>query len=147
MIAAQHATALPPSCISWSSHRHTIVKCFLCNFARLRPFAVQCGKEISLASDKMTRRSSEGGATLAPWGLVSRSHLVMMLSNRRSTFGITCVQCHEELIAPDKSEYCAGAHIRHLWHCSSCSTRFESIEQIPVGAMTSDDIFLSAVAA
>jgi hypothetical protein len=32
-------------------------------------------------------------------------------------------------------------------HCSSCSARFESIEQIPVGAMTSDDIFLSAVAA
>jgi hypothetical protein len=71
----------------------------------------------------------------------------MMLSNRCSTFGVTCAQCHEELIAPDKSEYCAGTHIRHLWHCSSCSARFESIEQIPVGAMTSDDIFLSAVAA
>jgi hypothetical protein len=70
----------------------------------------------------------------------------MMSSNRRSTFGVTCVQCHEELIAPDKSEYYAGAHIRHLWHCSSCSAHFESIEQIPVGAMTSDDIFLSAVA-
>ena len=48
-----------------------------------------------------------------------------MLANRRSTFGITCVQCHEELIAPDKSEYRASTHIRHLWHCSNCSARFE----------------------
>jgi hydrogenase maturation factor HypF (carbamoyltransferase family) len=73
--------------------------------------------------------------------------MATMVPNRRSTFGITCVQCHEELIAPDKSEYRAGTHIRHLWHCSNCSARFESIEQIPVEAMTSDDIFLSEVAA
>ena len=61
----------------------------------------------------------------------------------RSTFGITCVQCREELIAPDKSEYRAGTHIRHLWHCPNCSAGFESIEQIPVEAMTADDIFPS----
>jgi DNA-directed RNA polymerase subunit RPC12/RpoP len=67
--------------------------------------------------------------------------MATMVPNRRSTFGITCVQCHEELIAPDKSEYRAGTHIRHLWRCSNCSARFESIEQIPVEAMTSDDIF------
>jgi hypothetical protein len=29
--------------------------------------------------------------------------MATMLSNRRSTFGIDCVQCHEELIAPEKS--------------------------------------------
>ena len=51
--------------------------------------------------------------------------MATMVPNRRSTFGITCVQCHEELIAPDKSEYRAGTHIRHLWHCSNCSARFE----------------------
>jgi transcriptional regulator NrdR family protein len=72
--------------------------------------------------------------------------MATMVPNRRSTFGIICV-CHEELIAPDKSEYRAGTHIRHLWHCSNCSARFESIEQIPVEAMTLDDIFLSEVAA
>jgi hypothetical protein len=43
--------------------------------------------------------------------------MATMLSNCRSTFGITCVQCHEELIAPDKSEYRVGMHIRHVW-CS-----------------------------
>jgi transcriptional regulator NrdR family protein len=73
--------------------------------------------------------------------------MATMVPNRRSTFGIICVQCHEELIAPDKSEYHAGTHIRHLWHCSNCSARFESIEQIPVEAMTLDDIFLSEAAA
>ena len=67
--------------------------------------------------------------------------MATMISNRRSTFGISCVRCGEELIAPDKSEYRAGTHIRHLWHCPNCSARFESIEQIPVEAMTTDDIF------
>jgi hypothetical protein len=66
-----------------------------------------------------------------------------MVPNRRSTFGISCVGCSEELIAPDKSEYRAGTHIRHVWHCANCSARFESIEQIPVEAMTADDIFPS----
>ena len=56
--------------------------------------------------------------------------MATMVPNRRSTFGIICVQCHEELIAPDKSEYRAGTHIRHLWHCSNCSARFESIVSV-----------------
>ena len=67
--------------------------------------------------------------------------MATMISNRRSTFGISCIRCNEEPIAPDKSEYRAGTHIRHLWLCPKCSTHFESIEQIPVEAMTTDDIF------
>ena len=50
--------------------------------------------------------------------------MAMMVSNRLSTFGINCVRCNDELIAPEKSEYRAGTHIRHLWHCSNCSARF-----------------------
>jgi hypothetical protein len=73
--------------------------------------------------------------------------MATMISNRRSTFGISCVRCGEELLAPDKSEYRAGTHIRHLWHCPNCSTRFESIEQIPVEAMTADDILPSLLVA
>ena len=34
--------------------------------------------------------------------------MVTIASIRRSTFGIGCVRCGEELIAPDKSEYRAG---------------------------------------
>jgi hypothetical protein len=71
-----------------------------------------------------------------------------MVPNRRSTFGMTCVQCHEEQIAPDKSEYRAGTHIpHHLWHSSNCSPRFESIEQIPIEVMMADDIFPSLLIA
>jgi transcriptional regulator NrdR family protein len=73
--------------------------------------------------------------------------MAMMVSDRRSTFGISCVRCDEELIAPERSEYRDGTHIRHLWLCSKCATRFESIEQIPVEVMTADDIRPSLVVA
>ena len=70
-----------------------------------------------------------------------------MVPNRRSTFGISCVRCDEELIAPDRSEYRADTHIRHLWHCAKCASLFETIEQIPVEAMTTDDILPSLLVA
>jgi hypothetical protein len=73
--------------------------------------------------------------------------MATMVFNRRYTFGISCVHCKEELIAPDKSEYRVGTDIRHLWHCPNCSARFESIEQIPVELMTTDDIFPSLLVA
>jgi len=73
--------------------------------------------------------------------------MVTIASIRRSTFGIGCVRCGEDLIAPDKSEYRAGTLIRRLWRCPKCSARFESIEQIPVEAMTADDIFPSLLVA
>jgi hypothetical protein len=73
--------------------------------------------------------------------------VVRMVSNRRSTFGIKCVRCEDELIAPEKSEYRHGVHIRHRWHCSNCEISFESLESIPVEAMTTDDIFPSTVIA
>jgi hypothetical protein len=70
-----------------------------------------------------------------------------MVPDRRSSFGIKCVECKVELIAPEKSEYRHGTHIRHLWYCSNCETSFESLESIPVEAMTTDDIFPSIVVA
>jgi uncharacterized protein with PIN domain len=73
--------------------------------------------------------------------------MTTMVSNRRSTFGISCVRCNDELIAPEKSEYRDGTHIRHLWLCPKCAAYFESVEQIPVEAMTTDDIFLSRIVA
>jgi hypothetical protein len=71
--------------------------------------------------------------------------MATMVSNRRSTFGINCVRCKDELIAPERSEYRHGTHIRHLWYCSNCETSFESLESVPVEAMTADDIFPSTV--
>jgi hypothetical protein len=48
-----------------------------------------------------------------------------------------------ELIAPEKSEFRDGKHIRHLWLCPKCTTCFESLESVPVEAMTADDVALS----
>ncbi len=73
--------------------------------------------------------------------------MATMVSDRRFTFGISCVRCRDDLIAPEKSEYCDGAHIRHLWLCPKCETSFESLESIPVEVMTTDDIFPSTVVA
>jgi hypothetical protein len=69
--------------------------------------------------------------------------MATMVPNRRSTFGLNCVRCKDELIAPEKSEYRHGTHIRHLWCCSNCETSFESLESTPVEATTTDDIFPS----
>jgi hypothetical protein len=103
---------------------------------------MQCGNEFAAVSKKKTRRRFEGGVSFNSVGDRYRGvAMSTMLPNRRSTFGISCVRCNEELITPDKSEYRAGTHIRHLWHCPNCSARFQSIEQIPVETMTTDDIF------
>jgi len=65
------------------------------------------------------------------------------ISNRRSSFGMKCVQCANELIAPEWSEYRNERQVHHVWHCWKCDCCFEtvvdtkSIEDI----MTRDDIF------
>lgn len=46
---------------------------------------------------------------------------------RRSNFGIECVQCDNELIAPERSEYRHERQILHHWHCWKCDRRFEVI--------------------
>ena len=40
---------------------------------------------------------------------------------RRSIYGISCVKCSNKLIAPVKSEYRDGGHIRHMWLCPKCT--------------------------
>jgi hypothetical protein len=48
-------------------------------------------------------------------------------STRRSSFGMDCVQCDNELIAPESSEYRHERHILHHWGCPKCDCRFEVI--------------------
>ena len=48
-------------------------------------------------------------------------------SKRRSSFGTNCVQCTNELIAPERSECRNQGQIRHFWHCSKCDCSFEII--------------------
>jgi hypothetical protein len=48
-------------------------------------------------------------------------------SKRRSSFGTECVQCGNELIAPERSEYRDERHVLHLWRCPKCDHTFEVI--------------------
>ena len=57
--------------------------------------------------------------------------MTTILSNRHSKFGMTCVQCDNELIAPEWSYYQNERQIRHLWHCSECGLCFESAISFP----------------
>ena len=53
--------------------------------------------------------------------------MLTIASKRRSSFGIECVQCDSELIAPERSEYFNGSDIRHIWRCGRCDCCFEVI--------------------
>jgi hypothetical protein len=68
------------------------------------------------------------------------------MPSRRSTFGVSCIKCSNELFAPAKSEFRDGGHIRHMWLCPKCTTCFDPLEQIPVEDMTIDDVAPSLVA-
>jgi hypothetical protein len=57
--------------------------------------------------------------------------MTTILSSRRSKFGMTCVQCSNELIAPESSEFRNGRQVRHLWHCWECDFCFESLVSFP----------------
>jgi hypothetical protein len=50
-----------------------------------------------------------------------------MVPNRRSSFGASCPQCSNELIAPEWSEYRNEHQNRHLWHCWKCDYCFETV--------------------
>ena len=63
-----------------------------------------------------------------------------MVSSRRCSFGITCVKCSSELIAPELSEYRNEREVHHLWRCAECDCRFESLVSFPVGNMLIKDI-------
>jgi hypothetical protein len=50
-----------------------------------------------------------------------------MVSNRRSSFEMSCIQCGNELIAREWSEYRSKQQNRHLWRCWKCDYCFETI--------------------
>jgi hypothetical protein len=66
-----------------------------------------------------------------------------IVPNRRSSFGMSCAHCDNELIAPEWSEFRNERQVHHVWRCWNCDCCFEtivdtkSIEDI----MTRDDIF------
>ena len=49
-------------------------------------------------------------------------------------FGMRCVRCDHEIIAPHKTEFLDDRVIRHLWHCPCCKAVFESFPRFPKNA-------------
>jgi hypothetical protein len=49
-------------------------------------------------------------------------------------FGIQCVWCDHEIIAPRKAEFVDDQLIRHVWHCPCCKAVFESFPRFPKDA-------------
>ena len=43
----------------------------------------------------------------------------MRVSNRRSSFGMKCVQCGNELLAPERSEYWSDKRTCHIWYAGN----------------------------
>jgi hypothetical protein len=68
--------------------------------------------------------------------------MTTILSNRRSKFGMSCLQCDNELIAPERSEYLNDRRGRayHVWHCPKCSFCFESLVPFPADTKSMKDI-------
>ena len=66
--------------------------------------------------------------------------MTTILSRRRSKYGISCVQCSNELIAPEWSEYRNGRQVHHVWHCPKCSACFGSLVMFPADIKSMRDI-------
>jgi hypothetical protein len=60
--------------------------------------------------------------------------MVPKVLDPHSMFGVACVRCGNDLIAPEKSEHLVDGRIRHLWHCPKCRVRFEAFLRFPVEA-------------
>lgn len=70
--------------------------------------------------------------------------MAAMPPNRRCNFGLSCVRCGGELVAPEKSVYWDEGKTRHFWRCPTCGYRFRTmVETDSSKDIIRDDIFLS----
>jgi hypothetical protein len=60
-------------------------------------------------------------------------------------YGIQCVRCNHEIIAPRKTELLDDKFIRHLWHCPRCEALFESFPRFPANAKLVREVMISVV--
>jgi hypothetical protein len=71
------------------------------------------------------------------------------VSNRQSSFGMRCVQCGDELLAPEWSEYRNERQVHHVWRCWKCDCYFETFANIKSteDIRTTGDMFPSLLVA
>jgi len=63
------------------------------------------------------------------YGERNRENITMtaIASACRSSFGMRCLRCGNELIAPEWTEHRNDRHIRHFWQCGKCHCRFKTV--------------------
>ena len=47
-----------------------------------------------------------------------------------SPYGIACIRCNDNLIAPDWSTYVSEYHVSHSWSCERCGHQFETSDYL-----------------
>ena len=67
----------------------------------------------------------------------------MTKRRRMFMFGMLCVRCSHEIIAPQETELLDDKVIRHLWHCPSCKATFESFPRFPKNAKSVKEVMMS----
>ena len=55
---------------------------------------------------------------------------VNSVNDNYSPYGIACVRCNDQLIAPNWSEFVSEFHVRHFWSCESCGRQFETLDDV-----------------
>jgi hypothetical protein len=75
--------------------------------------------------------------------------MTTILSNRRPRLAMRCVQCGDELLAPEWSEPRNERQIHYVWSCWKCDYCFETVVTIKPseGIKTGEDIFASRLVA
>ena len=73
--------------------------------------------------------------------------MMSMVTHRSSSFGLKCIRCSDELIAPEWSECRNERQVHHFWRCWKCDCCFESLVSFPADnksikdVMTRGDVF------
>ena len=57
-----------------------------------------------------------------------------------STYGVGCIRCNDDLIAPDRSRYVSEHHISHSWSCERCGNQFETSDYLRLNTYASEPL-------
>jgi hypothetical protein len=66
--------------------------------------------------------------------------MMSMVTHRSSSFGIECIKCCDEVIAPEGSECRNERQVHHFWRCPKCDCCFESLVSFPADGKSLKDV-------
>jgi len=69
--------------------------------------------------------------------------MAVISANSYSPYGIACVQCNENLIAPNWSTYVSERHVSHAWSCDLCGHQFETSYYLQLATHPSERFLLN----